>query len=356
MPSSSAFLTPARTLARESGVKRGGSALTRLVAGEMVVLSRALCHFETVPAPAGARGVRAEQAVRLAARARAPFASPDFAFAWGAETVGVWSWDRSAFERLLNDDVRFVPETLLHPAAEGPVLRRCLDGVEGQVWRDGRLTASRWWREEPAPSEWAAFLRAARAGWEGPPPAAETPRLNRQAPAQPSAFSIERLKSLRARDIAALALALAAAPLIYLGAQYASLSLQKAQLNAQVRTLQGETADVEAARRRAAAAASDLALYDRVVGGVHPAALLAAMAEHVAAAGAELGAFDVGDGRLEATFTAAPEAGFQPAVIVQALENDPLFAGVAIEPGRRSGEWVVTGGVEGAVNTAEALG
>ena len=35
------------------------------------------------------------------------------------------------------------------------------DGVEGQVWKGGLLTATRWWPTTPTPRDWAVFLRAA---------------------------------------------------------------------------------------------------------------------------------------------------------------------------------------------------
>jgi len=345
--SSLSFLTPVKTLARESGLERGGDALTRLVAGELVVISRALCHFEAMPAPPGGRGPRAEQAARLAARTRAPFNDPRIELAWSGERIGVWSWDAAALPDDLGAEARLVPETLLHPPADGPVLRACLDGVEGQVWRDGALVASRWWRSEPTPGDWAGFLRAARTPWEGAPPAVETPALASRPTGRPL-FSLDRLRALGLRDAAAAALVLAGAPLVFFTAQYASLTVTEQRLSSRVASLEGETAALEAARRRAAAAAAELRAYDAVIGRTHPGALLAEIAEQVRAQGAELDAFEVRDGRLQAQFNAGEESEFEPAAIVRALEAQPLFTGVSIEPGRRAGDWVVSAQVEEA--------
>jgi len=342
--SSLSFLTPVRTLARESGLERGAGALRRLFAGELIVLSRALCHFESMPTPPGGRGPRAEQAARLAARTRSPFNTPRLELSWGGDIVGVWSWEDGSTPDL-DDATRVIPETLLHPPGEGPVLRACLDGVEGQVWRSGSLIASRWWRAAPTPAEWAAFLRAARTPWDGPPPSVEPLSLAAREPPQPW-ISLERLKKLGWRDAAAAALLLVAAPAIYFGAQYVTLALEESRLEARVSALEGETAALEAARARAAAAAAELRQYEAVIGGPHPAALLAEFAEQVTAHGAELVAFEVREDRIEAQFSTGEDQQFEPAAIVSALEARPLLAGAAIEPGRRPGEWRVTALVE----------
>ncbi len=58
-------------------------------------------------------------------------------------------------------DAEVLPESLFRgePRDEGVELLRVSDGVEGRVWRNGQLLASRHWRGEPDRDEWAAFLR-----------------------------------------------------------------------------------------------------------------------------------------------------------------------------------------------------
>lgn len=80
----------------------------------------------------------------------------------------VLAWDRvqlrqSLMEAGLNGAwLRIVPETALQSAMpEGVRLVCCLEGVEGQFWRDGALVASRLWASRPNRQEWINFLRGA---------------------------------------------------------------------------------------------------------------------------------------------------------------------------------------------------
>jgi hypothetical protein len=57
---------------------------------------------------------------------------------------------------------RIVPETVIRtPQRDGPRLARALDGVDGQLWRDGHLVASRWWPDVPSAAEWRNLQREA---------------------------------------------------------------------------------------------------------------------------------------------------------------------------------------------------
>lgn len=82
--------------------------------------------------------------------------------------AGVWIWDSDRVESVLRENgldpgrLRICPETALRrPAVDEIRLARCLDGVEGQVWRGKQLAASRWWDGMPPEIEWMRFQRAA---------------------------------------------------------------------------------------------------------------------------------------------------------------------------------------------------
>ncbi len=45
-------------------------------------------------------------------------------------------------------------------ASDGLRLAACLNGFEGQCWRNGRIVGSRWWREAPSDSDWRIFAEA----------------------------------------------------------------------------------------------------------------------------------------------------------------------------------------------------
>src|SRR5690606_21704631 len=95
---------------------------------------------------------------------------PDFGLAWtGPGHAAVWYWSHARIAGLLAGGkprrIEFVPEALYVGAAreDGAELLALAHGVEGRVWRQGRLVASRWWPAQPDPGAWRTFLRSAGA-------------------------------------------------------------------------------------------------------------------------------------------------------------------------------------------------
>jgi hypothetical protein len=82
--------------------------------------------------------------------------------AWHRAIAHVWSWTPGG-DATARDRAGWVPESLVRarPASDGPILVATLDGVEGQVWRDGDLVASQWWPAVPSQQAWHRFLRSA---------------------------------------------------------------------------------------------------------------------------------------------------------------------------------------------------
>jgi hypothetical protein len=97
-----------------------------------------------------------------------PFPASQFAAHWVGHRACVYAWDSDAAAAAIaaageNPSRCSVwPETFFRPRMEDGIrLARMCDGVEGQVWKGGLLTATRWWPTSPAPRDWAIFLRAA---------------------------------------------------------------------------------------------------------------------------------------------------------------------------------------------------
>lgn len=84
----------------------------------------------------------------------------------GGRDATIWSWDDAAAETLLRHRIYHppaIPEPLLYPPQEqGARLIACIEGFEGQIWRDGALRSSRWWPFAPDAQEWRMFLRGAQ--------------------------------------------------------------------------------------------------------------------------------------------------------------------------------------------------
>ena len=130
-------------------------------------MSRALCSFSRVRLTD--KNAKACAAAKLSVAFRQGYDDPQTRLVKDPKDplrAGVWSWD-GAFELdrgAVANTVRVIPESLARkPFDEGARLVRCIDGFEGQVWREGALTSSRWWPEQPTARDWQNFMRAAQA-------------------------------------------------------------------------------------------------------------------------------------------------------------------------------------------------
>ena len=325
-------------------IERGGTALQRFLLGEQVIISRALCHFEPAAAPRARSDFRALQAVELAKTARTPYRNPAYHLDWGEGSVGVWSWPADLTDKLDGFEGRAAPETVLKDRGDGPRLVRCLDGFEGQVFENGELVASRWWPLQPDETQWRSFVRGARGDIDAGSPAPIT--LDMAAAARPAPL-LQRLDGLRRsgwRDIAALAVVAFLAPGLFLAGQAVHLCLQARSLSSELEVLREDAAELSAARSAAQQSIATLQTYSAAIDTPHPAFLLAEFIDVITQFEADLSEFEVRDGRLTAAISTP--SGFQPAPLVQALENGTLFSELRIEPGRGVDQWSIQGRFE----------
>lgn len=106
-----------------------------------------------------------------------PFADVQSHVEWVGERAMVWAWSKSRALAGPDDTTlpvprRTWPESLFRgqPRLDGEELVALDEGVEARAWRDGVMTASRWWPEPPDLPEWNEFRRGA-----GLPPASALP-------------------------------------------------------------------------------------------------------------------------------------------------------------------------------------
>lgn len=130
-------------------------------------MSRALCAYAVFDCPALPPN-RRRAYLATTVRRWAPFADPEFHAEWSGQRAMVWAWSAGAVRASAEEPGtemprRLVPESLLvgRAASDGAQLVALDEGFEGRVWRDGVLSASRWWREPPDAGEWGGFLRGA---------------------------------------------------------------------------------------------------------------------------------------------------------------------------------------------------
>lgn len=133
-------------------------------AGNAWVVSRSFCVYSTLDGavvPARKR----QGFVDMAIARLAPFPDPQSHVEWVGDRAMVWAWSKS--QVLALDDAqpprRCIPETLYRgqPQADGEELVAMAEGLEGRVWRDGVLVASREWTDQPVLQDWNEFRRGA---------------------------------------------------------------------------------------------------------------------------------------------------------------------------------------------------
>jgi hypothetical protein len=132
------------------------------------IVSRGLCRFFRVPLLAGADRARQLDAIALEVKRLSPFEQTGWHLHLGFGVAGVWLWDQQATQAVgtaIGVEVtrmRVLPEPALRPAeSEAVRLVESLEGVEGQYWHDGGLSASRWWSRIPEEHAWVLFQRGA---------------------------------------------------------------------------------------------------------------------------------------------------------------------------------------------------
>lgn len=131
------------------------------------MLSRPLYRFRRFDL-ANVPKAQRSQALRLQIRQWSPYVRPGQYVVWGQGYALVWAWDADRLEadllaqKLKPESTSVIPESMLHPPlADGLRLAACLDGVEGQLWREQLPVHSRWWPEAPSEAEWLNFQRDA---------------------------------------------------------------------------------------------------------------------------------------------------------------------------------------------------
>lgn len=122
------------------------------------IIGRHDCYYNCFPmhdAPAQERrGI-----LELKIRQWQPVVDADFNRVWQGGAVQVWCWPK----QLTEPGKTPVVETRCYQqpdAADALRLLHCQQGVEGQIWRQQVLIASRWWRQTPTTTEWSNFQRS----------------------------------------------------------------------------------------------------------------------------------------------------------------------------------------------------
>jgi hypothetical protein len=149
---------------------RGSNGLRQLSEGgngQEWLLARHLCAY-TVLEGAAVPARKRKGFVDTALARWSPFADTQSHVEWVGDRAMAWAWSRGRV--LAGPDAiplspprRMFPESMFRgaPLASGEQLVQLDEGLEGRVWRDHLMVASRWWAEMPTLSDWNEFRRGA---------------------------------------------------------------------------------------------------------------------------------------------------------------------------------------------------
>jgi len=300
------------------------------------VLSRAICSFSRVRI--SGKGAKARAAARLSVAYRQGYADPQTRLMRDPQDplqAGVWSWDGAfSFNNGAAADFRVLPETLAREGLDdGARLARCIDGFEGQVWRNSALIASRWWPRSPTPREWQHFIRAAQApmdlaNGETPKPVdvpfrGDLPLLDMEPASLKLTFAPARLAGGAAGLIAMVAAFQAAQLITHKGAAAAANNRIEAALNENNAAIEARRNALTAQERVA-----ELAKFGRtdlVARAFH------AVAQEIPADTARISNFRVNDRAIEARVQVSNDAVIDIPDLVSRLEKNTILTEVFVE-------------------------
>jgi hypothetical protein len=272
------------------------------------IVSRGLCGFRVFRFPnSGRADLKSFAAVK--AREWAPYEEVGFHLHLNGDAVRIWVWDAARTRNAMREAgfrpgrLAVVPESAMRaPKSEGVHLIGCLDGVEGQVWSDGELRASRWWADTPSREQWLDFqlgagvvLRSA----DGPPPVQALAWRSRPWTSSGSGlgFGIER----RGREAAVLAAGLALAAFGYVGGSFIHTATALSAVEDRLRVAQRRSEPILTERFRALANLEYLSDFEKLNPYPPQLTLLARVAEKLPGNAARLTAWSFQDGDLQFT-------------------------------------------------------
>jgi hypothetical protein len=273
-------------------------------------------------------------ALDLHVRKSFPFKDPEFAAFWNGAEATVYAWDRASIHAALEDagvprSTQVLPETFVRDRGNnGTRVVAMLEGFEGQVWKNGFLTASRWWPTPPGEDEWSMFLRStgiAPSGVHTQRQPLALPVLER--PWTEGTFSIDDLfQVLQTRRAAAIIVTAALCPFILVGTSIAVMSMAEANVRADIAALaeanKGIRADRAAAFKNLEAIEVFLALntYPAHVSALNTALTL------LGPSGVRIVSWSFDRGNLEIIVRGAQE--LDPTAYITMFERDETFEGV----------------------------
>jgi len=296
--------------------------------GTTIVLSRGLCRFEYIARANTASQRHADSAALIAARTRSPFEESQSLVLKAGAGHAVWWWDAAAVAGAINAvrpgaKVRYLPETVLVPPADGWRHLTCVDGYEAQYWKGAALVASTWRRRPLDDAQWSAFAAGIRNAY--PPASRPMPIAVNLDPARARRLPRAKRPEEIVRDVERAILAIAGLSLIAascISARALRYDLETSAVNREIASLRLQAP--EAVAPAEAGAVLKLAEHQA---SPHPLMAAAAFLEIAAKYSAKVESWLIEDQKLQALITADPNVPLDS--LAADLEADSWFAQVS---------------------------
>lgn len=247
-------------------------------------------------------------------------------------SVAVWSYAGGDYGAL-----RTLPETVARmPGSDGTRLVKMLDGVEGQIWSDHALIASRWWPRSPSAAQWQTFLKGAQ--WTDEEARLTVPAIQ-EVPFRSDLPVLDLDADRWAQIVSPLRAITACAVLVcglafYSAAQYLHYSLALSQTQNQIGQVSETTTQLLSQRRRAL---GNLRYANQLDGTGDKAILLKALSGVVGVVSGDDIKFQqirISEGRLEVTIRG--DASLTGPELVARLERIDVLDNVTVNLNTRN--------------------
>ena len=294
---------------------------------DVVIVPRGACSFRRVDLKSSGRN--ALQAARLRARKEVLPHEDKLRIVKDYRGLGAGIW---SYASDIKAAARSLPESLARkPLDNGVRLVKCLEGLEGQVWAENSLVASRWWPSAPSPRQWQTFLMAAPVDEDalGMPAPIDVPfRKN---------FPIFDMDVEQAADLfspAKLAFSggiIGVCVMLYMGAQYMRYGNSLRSAQSQIAHMTESAGEILSQRRRALGNMEAARRFD-VLGD--PAIVLRGfdgLAQTLKGQGFYLRAVRIQDGEIEARVVG--DISLNGPKFVERLEASPVLSAVSVTVG-----------------------
>lgn len=276
-------------------------------------------------------------ALALLVRKWSPFADTEFAVQWRGTKASVYAWDNTEINNAITaagEDPRRCtpwPETFFRPPRDdGAGLAEMAEGVEGQVWKQGLLVATRWWPAAPPAREWMMFLRGAGLDLTQAPDSLPVQANGAllTVPWTAQNTPITNVWGLVQNSrVAAIAATIVAAPFFYFLAQAAVLAVGTLRAEGAIASMNVANQSLRADRTSALANLDTVDSYLSLEKFPPQFGLMAAATDLIKDKNVSIGEWTFDSGNLDLVLQA--DHALDAALFIEAFERDEHFSGVS---------------------------